>query len=248
MSCNDIILEARKLTKSFSGRYVVKDVSLQVRAGEVYALIGPNGAGKTTTLRMVVGIYRPDRGYVRVCGRDIHRDPSARRLLAYLPESPGVYPRLTGYEHVKFYAGLYAPGKLREILRRVEEISGLGEALHRRVGEYSKGMRQRLLLSIVLALDTPLLVLDEPTSGLDVYTSYEIRRIIRSAASEGRAILLTSHNMLEVERIADRVGFMSSGVIVDEGPPRMLVEKYGAKDLEEAFIKAVKVRGSDHNK
>ncbi len=238
-----LVLEAVGLYKRFGGRLVVENVSIRIRRGEVYALVGPNGAGKTTTLRMIVGVYKPTRGFVRVCGRDVHRDPRARSMLAYLPESAGVYPRLTGYEHLRFYAGLYAPDRVEEVVREAARISGLGEALGRRVSEYSRGMRQRLLLSVVLALGTPLVVLDEPTSGLDVYSAVEVRRLIRRAASEGRAVLMTSHNMLEVERVADRVGFMARGRIVVEGAPKKLLEMFGASDLEEAFVKAVGERG-----
>ena len=212
---------------------------MEVEPGSVYALVGPNGAGKTTTLRMLVGIYRPDEGYVEVCGRRLDRDPSARSLVAYLPENAGVYPRLTGYEHLRFYASLYVgPRGVDEVVERAARISGLGRDLSRRAGEYSRGMRRRLLLSLVLALDTPVVVLDEPTSGLDVHSAVAIRSTVRRAASEGRAVLMTSHNMLEVERVADVVAFMVDGRIVAVGEPGELLERFGASDLEEAFVKA----------
>ncbi len=236
-------LRAVELVKRIRGRIIVKGVSLHVAPGTVYALVGPNGAGKTTTLRMLVGLYRPDEGFVEVCGRRVGSDPSARKLLAYLPENAGVYPRLTGWEHLRFYASLYAePGSIEEVVERAARLSGLPpEDLGRKAGEYSRGMRRRLLLSLVLALGTPIVVLDEPTSGLDVVSAVAVRRAIRSVAAEGRAVLFTSHNMLEVERVADRVGFMVDGRIIAEGSPRRLLEELRAGDLEEAFVKAMEV-------
>jgi len=232
-----VVLEAREAVKRFRRGLQVGPVSFRVHRGELYALIGPNGAGKTTTIRMVLGIYRPSSGVVLVCGRP---SPEARGCAAYVPEETAVYPRLTGWEHLVFYARLYTPpDAARKVAERAAEYTGLGGDLHRRVSEYSKGMRRRLLLGFALALETPLLVLDEPTSGLDVTASVAVRRLVRRAADEGRAVLMSSHNMLEVERLADRVAFLAHGRIIDEGEPRLLVEKYGARDLEEAFVRAV---------
>ncbi len=236
-------LRAVGLVKRFGGRVVVRGVTITVEPGTVFALVGPNGAGKTTTLRMLAGIYKPDEGHVEVCGRRLDRDPAARRYLAYLPENAGVYPRLTGYEHLRFYAGLYlGPAAVDEVVERAARISGLSdEDLRRRAGEYSRGMKRRLLLSLVLALGTPVVVLDEPTSGLDVQSAVAIRRLIRRAAAEGRAVIMTSHNMLEVERVADRVAFIVSGRVVAEGSPAELMDRFSAGDLEEAFVRAVEV-------
>lgn len=239
--CDGDVLVAEGLVKKFEKGPVIGPVSLRIGSGTVFALIGPNGAGKTTTIRMILGIYRPDAGSVNICGVDPYTERGAHGLAAYVPEETAVYPRLTGYEHLWFYAGLYTgnPSEAQRIVEQAAELSELGEALWRRVEEYSKGMKRKLLLALALALDTPLLVLDEPTSGLDVYSAVRIRQLIRQAAREGRAVLVTSHNMLEVERIADRVAFIAGGRIIDEGHPSDLVSKYSARDLEEAFVKAV---------
>ncbi|BES82007.1 ABC transporter ATP-binding protein [Pyrodictium abyssi] len=239
--CSGDVLVAEGLVKKFKRGPMIGPVSLRIGPGSVYALIGPNGAGKTTTIRMILGIYRPDAGYVKICGVDPYTGRGAHGLAAYVPEETAVYPRLTGYEHLWFYAGLYTgdPGETKRIVERAAALSELGEALTRPVESYSKGMKRKLLLALALALNTPLLVLDEPTSGLDVYSAVRIRQLIRRAAEEGRAVLVTSHNMLEVERIADRVAFIAKGRIVDEGRPDELIQKYGARDLEEAFVKAV---------
>ncbi len=236
VKCNNPVLEADNIVKKFKKGPTIGPLSFTVSRGEVFALIGPNGAGKTTTIRMITGIYRPDAGRIKVCG-----SVAQRGFVAYVPEESAVYPRLTGYEHLYFYAKLYYSDKRRvwSIVERAANISGLGDNLHRKVGEYSKGMKRRLLVALALALDTPLLVLDEPTSGLDVYSSVEVRRLILRAARDGRAILLTSHNMLEVERLATRVGFIAKGQLIDIGKPNALIERYGGRDLEEAFVNAV---------
>ncbi len=232
-----VVLE--NVVKVFKKKRVLDNIFLQVRVGEVYALIGPNGAGKTTTLRIITGIYRPDKGRVTICG-----EPPAtareRRCIGYLPEDINVYERLTGYEHLRLILSLYAPGsEIDRLLPRAVEYTGLEESdLNRRAGEYSKGMRRRIFLAALLALKPPLLVLDEPTSGLDIHSAVMFRRMIKSLATENRAVLVTSHNMLEVERLATRVGFIFHGRIIDEGDPKQLVEKYNAMDLEEAFVKA----------
>lgn len=232
------LLEVRNVYKSFGKRRVLKGVSFKVYPGEVYALIGPNGAGKTTTLRIITGIYKPERGEVIVCGKPLSDE--TRRCMAYLPENAGIYPRLTGIEHLKLLIGLYTGSKeeTEKSLAKAVEYSRLGKDLYRRASEYSKGMRRRLQLAAILSVNTPILVLDEPTSGLDVHSSVETRRIIVKAALNGKAVLMTSHNMLEVERIAHRVGFLYNGTIIAEGKPGELMARYDASDLEEAFVKA----------
>lgn len=237
MECGRVVLEVENVTKIFKNGPRIGPISFKVSRGEIFALIGPNGAGKTTTIRMITGIYKPDEGTVRICG-----SLPKGGVIAYVPEESAVYARLTGYEHLRFYAQLYYndADTVRSIVKKAADISGLGTNLYRKVGEYSKGMKRRLLVALALALNTPLLVLDEPTSGLDVYSSVEVRRLIHQAAQTGRAVLITSHNMLEIERLATRVGFLAKGQLIDIGKPSVLVEKYGGRDLEEAFVNAVK--------
>jgi ABC-2 type transport system ATP-binding protein len=237
LPCSDPVLVVDSVLKRFKKGPIIGPITFSINSGEVFALIGPNGAGKTTTIRMIAGIYRPDAGRVKICGTERRQG-----LIAFVPEESAVYPRLTGYEHLLFYARLYYsdPRIVRSVVEKAAKISGLGGHLKRKVSEYSKGMKRRLLVALVLALETPLLILDEPTSGLDVYSSVEVRKLIVNAARSGRAVLLTSHNMLEVERIADRVAFISEGKIIDIDQPMNLIEKYGGRDLEEAFVNAVK--------
>jgi len=241
LSCgsSSFVVEMLGVVKEFKRGPRIGPITLHVKRGEVFAIIGPNGAGKTTTLRLMAGIYKPNAGVVRICGRV----EGFRSLVFYVPEETAVYSRLKGREVLYFYALLYA-GDRREadiIARKAWQYSGLeGDVLERRVGDYSKGMKRRLLLGLAMAINTPLLVLDEPTSGLDVYTAVHVRRLIRREADRGRAVVVTSHNMFEVEKIADKVAFLNNGVIVDVAPPNALLARYDAKDLEEAFIKAVR--------
>ncbi len=234
----EVVLEASGVVKRFRKGPTIGPLSFTVRAGEIFALVGPNGSGKTTTIRMVLGIYRPDAGEVRVCGE---KPGSIHGYAAYVPEETAVYPKLTGWEHLLFYAELYTGSRKEalQIARHAAQLTGLGDDLYRLVETYSKGMKRKLLLALALALDTPLLVLDEPTSGLDVEAAVEMRRIIREAAARGRAVLLSSHNMFEVQYLAHSVAFISRGRIVDMGEPRELIERYGAENLEEAYVRAV---------
>ncbi len=242
---NTIVAAMEGVVKRIGGKLVLRGVSLEVRSGEVHVLAGPNGAGKTTTIRVLLGLLRPDGGKVTVLGASPWENSWSRvsRMIGYLPEDAEVYERLTGWENLLFYAKLYAgsPAQAVEMARRGAELSGLpGEVLERRAGEYSKGMKRRLLLARALMHRPKLAVLDEPTAGLDVFSAVRIREAIKSMASKGTAFLVTTHNLLEASLIADRVTFIVGGRTVFTGAPREAVEKYGAANLEEAFIKAVR--------
>jgi len=237
----EYILVVDNLWKSYGDKVAVKGVGFRVRKGEIFGLIGPNGAGKTTTLRIIATLIKPDKGAVWVKGVDAIKDPiSARKHIGYLPEDAEVYPRLTGFEHLLFYARLRSPDNPEKAIEFGKKISGLGKRLFDRTSEYSKGMKRRLLIALALLSKPDLAILDEPTSGLDVYASVRVRKMIREyVTSTGSAMVISSHNMLEVEYLCDRVAFINKGVVVAEGSPRELVEKYSAENLEEAFVKAV---------
>jgi len=234
----------RGVVKGFRDKKILRGLDLVIPAGRVFVIAGPNGAGKTTTIRVMMGLYRPDQGSVRVLGVE-PGSPDWDRVktrIGYLPEDASPYERLTGYENIIFYARLYARGDerlTREYVERASKISGLSPRdLSRRAGEYSKGMKRRLLLAITLMHNPSLAVLDEPTSGLDVFSAYSVRSMIRGLAESGASIVLTTHNLLEAERIADMVAFINEGRVVFQGSVAEALEAFSASSLEEAFVRA----------
>ncbi|MFB3888050.1 MAG: ABC transporter ATP-binding protein [Candidatus Bathyarchaeia archaeon] len=234
-----IAVEARELTKTFGSIRALDGVTFNIRPGEVYGLIGPNGAGKTTTLRIVSTLIVPTSGTVSVFGLDVVKQPDqVRRILSYLPEEAGVYRNLSGMEYLRFMANFQA--NTDEAVREAAEISGLGERLKDRAKTYSKGMKRRLLLARALMAKPKLAILDEPASGLDVLHAYHVRQIIKTYVKErGVTVLLSSHNMLEVEFLCDRVALVNKGRIVVEGKPEDLKAQYKSQNLEEVFAKVV---------
>ncbi len=235
--------EAIDLYKEYDGFPALRGVGFRVGWGEVFGLIGPNGAGKTTTLRILATLLKPTRGRAIIAGHDTQKNPQqARKNTAYLPEEAGAYRNLSGWEYLVFMARAYLGDKRRaeEAAEEGARIAGLGDALYRKVREYSRGMKRRLLVARALMVKPKLALLDEPTSGLDVLSSMKIRDIIRSyARSQGVSVLLSSHNMLEVEYLCDRVAIIHRGRIVAVGAPGELKERYGAGNLEEVFKAAV---------
>jgi ABC-2 type transport system ATP-binding protein len=236
----DIAVDVRNLVKVYPGGVrALKGLSFSVSEGEIYGLIGPNGAGKTTTLRIIATLLRPTEGDVRVFGRSVLKEPSkVRELIAYLPEDAGAYKRLTGREFLELMAGVRFrdPRDREEYVNEAMKIADLGEAIDRRTEGYSKGMKRRLLLAATLATRPRLAVLDEPTSGLDVLQSLKVREIIKEYNRRYNVtVLLSSHNMLEVEFLSDRVGIIYEGRLLAEGSPQELKERTGSSNLEEVF-------------
>ena len=242
-------VEVIDLVKYYGKIKALDGISFHIEEGEIYGLIGPNGAGKTTTLRIIATLLKPTSGTVKVFGYDVVRDADeVRRIISYLPEEAGAYKNLSGEEYLRFMAGFYASSRneVESMVREAMEISGLGERLKDKVKTYSRGMKRRLLLSRALMVKPRLAILDEPTAGLDVLHAYHVRRIIKEYAERyGTTILLSSHNMLEVEFLCDRVAFINKGRIIGIGTPTELKERYNAKNLEEAFVKAVLESGKD---
>jgi ABC-2 type transport system ATP-binding protein len=233
------VIVARGLRKYFGRVQALSGVSFTVVEGEIYGLVGPNGAGKTTTLRIVAGIYRPDGGEIRVLGRDpASMGRSERSMIAYLPEEGQPYRNLTGREFLELYATIYGVEDVDSYVEEAAELSGLGSKIDEKTMGYSKGMKRRLLVAAILALKPKIAILDEPTSGLDPLYSVTLREIIIEYNRRyGVTVLLSSHNMFEVEYLCDRVAVISRGRTVFEGTPRDAVEKTGSSNLEEAFLK-----------
>ncbi|MCY0868666.1 MAG: ABC transporter ATP-binding protein [Desulfurococcus sp.] len=234
-------LQVSKLTKIYAhGSIGVRSLSFTVKPGEVYGLIGPNGSGKTTTLRIVATLLKPTSGEVLVYGVNVVREPlKARRFINYLPEEAGAYRDLSGLDFIRFMLSLRFKGReLEERIDEAAEISGLEESLKKPVKTYSKGMKRILALSVVLASRPKLMILDEPTAGLDVERSIYARSLIREySRKHGVTVLLSSHNMLEVEKLCDRVGMLYKGRLIAEGSVEELKNTYAGRDLEEVFVK-----------
>ncbi|MGF3522630.1 MAG: ABC transporter ATP-binding protein [Candidatus Bathyarchaeia archaeon] len=233
-------VEAVNLTKEFGNIQALKDASFKIMPGEVYGLIGPNGAGKTTTLRIISTLIAPTSGCVKVFGLDVTKQPDeVRKILSYLPEESGAYRNLSGLEYLQFMAR-FSDVDAEQAVKEAAEISGLGERLKDRTKTYSKGMKRRLLLARALMTKPKLAILDEPASGLDVLHAYHVRQIIKSYVKQhGITVLLSSHNMLEVEFLCDRVALINKGKIVLEGKPADLKQQHSSQNLEEVFAKVI---------
>jgi ABC-2 type transport system ATP-binding protein len=235
-----IAVNASGLSKKFGNIQALNDVTFNIKQGEVYGLIGPNGAGKTTTLRIISTLILPTNGTATVFGMDVVKQPDqVRKILSYLPEEAGAYRNLSGLEYLQFMAK-FSQTNIKEAIEQATEISGLGERLKDKAKTYSKGMKRRLLLARALMTKPKLAILDEPASGLDVLHAYHVRQIIKSYVKQnGVTVLLSSHNMLEVEFLCDRVALVNKGKIVLEGKPADLKTQYGSQNLEEVFAKVV---------
>jgi ABC-2 type transport system ATP-binding protein len=235
------VIEVKDLRKNYGSIEAVKGISFSVNQGEIFGLIGPNGAGKTTTLRVLSTLLSITSGYVKIMDYDLQQQPNeVRKIISYLPEDAGAYKNLTGKRYLEFIANFFEKNNLKEMIARGEEIADLGERINDKVDTYSKGMMRKLLVGRALMTFPKLAILDEPTSGLDVNNSQEIRKLVKSIARQGTTILLSSHNMLEVEFLCDRIALISKGIIVEFGTPLELMNKYNAKNIEEVFIKVVR--------
>jgi len=216
------------LTKYFQDFPAVKGVNLRVRAGEVLALLGPNGAGKTTTVRMLTTVLRPTRGWARVAGYDVLEDDVAvRQSVGVLTEHHGLYQRMRVTEYLDFFGQLYDLSSVqrKERIAELLEKFGLAGAMERRIGEFSKGMRQKLSLARSLLHSPPVLLLDEPTSAMDPESARLVRNAIKKLRSEDRSIIVCTHNLSEAEDLADKIAIIRQGEIIAQGTPGELKQQ-----------------------
>ena len=233
---------ARKLSKRYSGLHVVHNVNLTVRPGEVVGYLGPNGSGKTTTARMLAGLLEPSNGVVEYDGRDIRSDLlSFRTRLGYIPEEPFLYPFLSGREYLQLV------GRLREMPERLldNKIDGflqlfnLSTAADQSIASYSKGMRQKIVISAALLHDPAVVIFDEPETGLDVTTTMMLRHLVRTLAGRGKAILYSSHILEVVEKVCDRILVLHKGDVVADDSIERLRTLLESNSLEGVFAQLV---------
>jgi ABC-2 type transport system ATP-binding protein len=235
-------LRAHQLSKHFSGVRVVKDVSFTIGAGEIVGYLGPNGSGKTTTARMLAGLLDPSSGFVEYDGRHVRDDLIAfRRILGYIPEEPFLYPFLSGTEYLQLI------GRLREMPERLLtkkidgflELFNLTAAADQAIASYSKGMRQKIVISAALMHDPAVVLFDEPETGLDVTTTLMLRHLVRTLAARGKAILYSSHILEVVERVCDRVIVLHKGTMVADDSIERLRTLLSRTSLEGVFSQLV---------
>ncbi len=238
-----VAVEAISLTKAFGDFLAVRDLSFKVEEGSVFGLLGPNGAGKTTTLRMIYGVLRPTSGTARVMGVDVRENPlEVKRMMGVLPEDTGVYPRLTAEENLIYFGKLRGmeEGRLRRRVDKLLDILDLSEKRFVIADKLSRGQKQKLAFARAILDEPPVLLLDEPTLGVDVMSAREIRRMIGEYASSGRTVMLSTHNMWEVERLCDRIAIISEGTLRYEGSREDLERLAGEKEFEDIFVRLVR--------
>lgn len=236
------MIETQNLSKAFHDFWAVDDVNLNVEPGQILALLGQNGAGKTTTIRMLTGLLRPTRGWARINGHDVVKEPTAiRASVGVLTEQHGLYLRMTAEEYLDFFGKVYdldanARKKRSDYLL---DYFGLAKSATRRIGEYSKGMRQKLALARTLIHEPGVLLLDEPTSAMDPESARLVRDEIGNLRSSQRAIVICTHNLMEAEVLADQIAIIYQGKILMNGKLSDLKrEVLGAPEYEIIFSKA----------
>lgn len=248
MMSNGSMLEVRQLTKHYSGITVVDRVSFRIAPGEILGYLGPNGAGKSTTVKMLTGLIEPSDGEILFQGRNIVQDMKAfQRRLGYVAEEAHLYPHLTGREYLQLAGRLHGierrslDAKMDELLR----LFGLWEDRHALLASYSKGMRQKILLSAALLHDPELLILDEPFSGLDVNAAMVLRSLLRALAERNKIVLYSSHVLEVVEKVATSVLILRKGQVVAHDSVSNLQALMAQPSLEAVFAQLTQTEDTD---
>ncbi len=213
------MIELRNVVKKYGRMTAVNDITLSVGAGEFFGFLGPNGAGKTTTIKMLAGLLAPTSGTCRINGCDVHRRPlEAKRHLAYVPDQPYLYEKLTGREFLYFVGGIYGmeAEEIRDGIETVSEAFEVGSFLDRRAEEYSQGMRQRVVLASALLHNPAVLVIDEPLVGLDPRSARLVKTTLKARSAAGLTIFMSTHLLDIVEELCDRIAIIHRGTLVHE--------------------------------
>jgi ABC-2 type transport system ATP-binding protein len=240
---SECILKTQGLTKRYGKLTAVDKLDLEINRGEVFGLLGPNGAGKTTTTLMLLGLTEPTEGTAHILGWDCTRNPIAvKRFVGYLPDNMGFYAHMTGRENLRFTGRVngLSEKKIEERINQLAERVGLTEAIDRRAGAYSKGMKQRLGIADILMKDPEILIMDEPTTGLDPEGTRKLMELVRMlSVEEHKTVLISSHQLYQVQQVCDRVGIFVKGRLEACGP----ISELG-RQLEQSGMYTIEVMAS----
>lgn len=235
------MIRIEKLTKNYGDFVAVDSIDLHVPAGQIFGFLGPNGAGKTTTIRILAGLSLPTSGSATIGGFDIVTHPlEAKRMTGYIPDRPFLYEKLSGLEILQFVADLYDRPwtECRPRAERLLDFLDLSEWVNSRVENFSHGMKQKLVIIAALIHDPSVLIIDEPMVGLDALAQRQVRKLLRSQADEGRAILLTTHTLSVAEAVCDQIAILHKGRIVASGSTNELRIAAGENStLEDLFLR-----------
>ena len=228
------MISIKNITKRFGGFEAVKDLSIEINKGEIYGLLGSNGAGKSTTINILLGFLEPDKGKAFIDSIDVTaNEDSARKKIGYISENVNLYPYLTGIENLNYFCKIAGEDYNDEALSKILNDCGLdSDAIYKKVGSYSKGMRQKVGIAIAFAKKAKVLLLDEPASGLDPLASTELSSTLKSLAKKGTAILMASHDIFRVRETCDRIGILKNGSLIDQ----MDTSKVTTNELEKIYI------------
>ena len=240
-------IEIEKLTKQFGPKTAVNELTLRVKAGEMYAFLGPNGAGKTTTIKVVTGLLRPTSGTVRVCGHDVcDGGLEAKQAISYVPDQPFLYEKLSGREFLLFVARMYRMDPAT-VNRRIEELSkrfGTAEYLDDLAEGYSHGMKQRVIITAAILHDPKVLVVDEPMVGLDPRSARLVKDVLREMVDAGVCVFMSTHTLSMAEEVADRIGIIHRGSLVAEGTvDELRSHGHTSGKLEDIFLTLTREEG-----
>jgi len=236
--CLSYMLEVRELTKRYSRTLAVDRVSFTIQPGEILGYLGPNGAGKSTTVKILIGLIQPDAGHVLFHGRDIRENlKDFQHRIGYVPEEPHLYSHLSGREYLQLAGRLHGlpQSKLEPKIDDLLRLFNLWDDRHSPLGAYSKGMRQKILLSAALLHDPEILILDEPFSGLDVNAALVLRSLIKALGTRGKMVLYSSHVLEVVEKVCDRVLILRKGRVVANDSVARLRQLMAESSLEGVF-------------
>jgi sodium transport system ATP-binding protein len=236
------MIRVKNLHKSFGKVKAVRGISFEVHDGEITGLLGPNGAGKTTTLRMLYSLLPPDEGEIRIDGMDPTRDAMAiKRTLGVVPDSRGLYTRLTARENIRYFGALHGmtPHAIQSRIETLSDTLDMGEFIDRRTEGFSQGQRVKVALARAMIHEPQTVLLDEPSNGLDVMSTRALREYIRALKRNGQSVVLSTHIMQEVAALCDRIIIIAKGEIAANGTQQELLDKSGCNSIEDAFVKLI---------